>query len=283
MMPKMKKLTIKQWLVIYLIKFLDSLTNSDLTVVFFNYLCNFFKINFLTNSKIQKNSIFKNFNVAFICDGNRRFTKKKNKIKMISASDDLLNIKELNIDNNSFKKYNATNGFIKIMDLIHFAYKHQFKEISFFCFSVKNFQRKKTEINDIMNFIKINSNFPENTKIPVKIQIYGDLRRLDKEIQDIFNIWTKHTANVDGLIVNLFFSYASTEEYKYDIKYDKKVDIIIRTGNMKRLSDFMLKQACFGSAIYFVKPLWPEYSVIHFYLTLYKYILEEKYLKRKIV
>lgn len=331
----MQPITLKQYVVIYIIKLIEVIINHRFLIIITNWINSRTSRSVADTQKFKKysDSVFQGLHVAFIADGNRRFYKKipKQTEKLRSTEQNVVKFSEMVSDDavimqnqdsieNTIKrkenhqdktsqsfnhenhiktqnelvenqneliqntkkfventKYKMQRSFDRIIDCVDFAYKHQFKEISFFCFSTKNFQRTKEEVNDIMGFIKNHKHL--NAQIPAKINIFGDLERLDKNIRDIFEKWMSRTANADGLIVNIFFAYSSSDENKHNMQFTSKVDLIVRTGDTKRLSDFMVKQAANGTAIDFVKPLWPEYSTLHLRLTLYKFLLEEKYLK----
>lgn len=78
---------------------------------------------------------------------------------------------------------------------------------------------------------------------------------------------------------NLFFlfSYSSLDEY-INGKSDgipHPVDIIVRTGGEKRLSDFLLCNAAKGAMLAFVATKWPMFSKFHMLLIFLKYRIEK--------
>jgi undecaprenyl diphosphate synthase len=58
---------------------------------------------------------------------------------------------------------------------------------------------------------------------------------------------------------NILFNESNISKYLYT-KNVPDPDLLIRTGNTNRLSNFLLWQLAY-SEIYFVKKLWPDFSL----------------------
>ncbi|KAM0672715.1 cis-prenyltransferase [Ordospora colligata] len=197
-------------------------------------------------------------NIAFICDGNRRYMKK-----------------------HGFKDpFERDDGLNKIYEFIQFAYIYGIREVSLFCFAIKNFRRKSSEVDGIMNIITNKFKTPEEKEIRIKakIRIYGRLDLVKQDVRDKLILIQNETQHNQDIIVNIFFAYSAEDEIIQGVKFNSNVDILIRTGNEKRLSDFMIRQVAQGTSVFFAKPLWPEMSTIHLFLILLKHKLEDRYL-----
>ncbi|KAI4292788.1 ditrans,polycis-polyprenyl diphosphate synthase [Pancytospora philotis] len=250
-------------------------------------------------------SRFKGLRVAFIADGNRRHFKKisgatgasgaggkpvemqgfkgcesgsagipsNTPIASISSAPQLGQVAS------AIKANKMQHGLNKILELIVFAHLHGLSEVSFYCFSVKNFQRKKAEVEDIMGFVRGQREL--DFSVPVRIRVHGRMDLVEPAVRDVFQHWMDRTAGNDGLVVNIFFSYSSSAEALSTTQFASPVDLLVRTSGVRRLSDFMVAQVASGTAVDFVEPLWPDYSLVHCWLTLFKYTLEEKYLRTK--
>lgn len=279
---------LKEKIILLFIKIIDFIVNNDRLIQILNYISEkaLKIILFGFNLKQSEDSIFKGMRVAFIADGNRRWYKKELLNNKRELGDDKNKMKEhssIQQTDNHFKK--VKKGVKKIEEIVKFAYFYNLKEVSFYCFSIKNFKREKNEIDEIMNYIKKYKIFEYD--IPIKIKIYGRMELLEEGVRKAFEQYEKETENRKGLTVNLFFSYSSTDEQSRineqinnDKFFDGKVDLLIRTSGEKRLSDFMVKQVASGTAVDFVRPMWPEFSLIHLFLVLLKYKLEEAILKK---
>jgi len=203
-------------------------------------------------------NIFQGMSIAFICDGNRRYMKKQGLEDPFERDD----------------------GLDKIYELIQFAYTYDIREVSFFCFAIKNFKRKSSEVDGIMNIIRDKFKSPEekNIRIKAKIMVYGRLDLVKEDIRDKLILIQNETQFNQDILVNIFFAYSAEDEIIQGIKFNNNVDLLIRTGNEKRLSDFMIRQVAQGTSVFFAKPLWPEISSTHLFLILLKHKLEDRYL-----
>jgi undecaprenyl pyrophosphate synthase len=167
-------------------------------------------------------------------------------------------------------------GFKKVNEIVKFAYLNRMKEVSFYGFSLKNLNREKSDVDAIMDFIK--NGLRAEFEIPFKFKLYGKVDLLDKKVREVLEDLVEKTKMNTELVVNLFFAYSSSDTVCDRMDFNSKVDLVIRTSGVKRLSDFMVRQVASGTAVDFVTPFWPEYSLVHVWLTLAKYKLEQKYL-----
>lgn len=264
----MKPFTFKQRVVWLLINFIDWIVNSSKLVRPLNFISNLLSGVLLSEKLSFLNflPLFQSLSVAFIADGNRRWIKTKlPKETFISMDPELIQEKKV--------KY----GMDKISEFVKFAYFYKFSEVSFYCFAIKNFGRPKAEVDGIMNFIK-KYGILEGT-VPFKFKFYGRLDLLEPEVRDIFLKLEDNSKCVKGLIFNVFVAYSSSDDEKSMSRFSGKVDLLVRTGGERRLSDFLVRNVGNGTRVEFIKPFWPEFSIIHLWLVLFKYVLEEKYLK----
>ena len=197
--------------------------------------------------------------VAFIMDGNGRWGIKKKKSR----------------------NYGHLQGVKTVKKIVEASIQLKLPIISFYVFSSENWKRPKTEINYLFNLIKIYFKKEINNivKNKIKINIFGHLNTLSKDIKKTFIDTTKKTKKNKKLIVNLAINYGSKNEIIDSIKKlnrsAKKIsedsinnnlylnlpfpDILVRTGGQKRLSNFMLWQLAY-TEIFFLDKLWPDFS-----------------------
>ena len=114
----------------------------------------------------------------------------------------------------------------------------------------------------------------------IKLKIIGNKNKFRKRIKKIINYSENKTKKNKKLLINLAINYGSKSEIVESIKRilkkkqnvsEKKIssnlytsdipdpDILIRTGNTKRLSNFLLWQLAY-SEIFFEKKLWPDFN-----------------------
>jgi len=199
--------------------------------------------------------------VAIIMDGNGRWGLKKNKSR------------------NSGHKA----GLNTVENIIKHTIKNKIKFLTLYAFSTENWKRPKKEIsflfNLLQNFLKKKTN--KLNKNGIKLKIIGDKSNFSKKLKKELINSEKITKNNKNLQINLALNYGAKNEILNAINLIKKKkipfnennindnlytndspnpDILIRTGNTKRLSNFLLWQIAY-TEIFFEKKLWPEFSI----------------------
>ena len=166
--------------------------------------------------------------------------------------------------------------------IINHCIKHKIKFLTLYTFSSENWKRPKNEIVFLFklleNFLqkKINKIIEKN----IKLKFIGELNNLPPKLQKLIKLSEKKTFNKKTLQVNIALNYGSKIELINTIKkikqkkiiineknidnnlYTKHLpnpDILIRTGNTHRLSNFLLWQLSY-TEIFFEKKLWPDFT-----------------------
>ena len=164
------------------------------------------------------------------------------------------------------------------------------KYITVYAFSTENWKRPKEEVNFLMNLLLSYLKDSEKTlaKENVVIRAIGARAELSEEIRQQIKKTEEFTKNNTGIVMNIALNYGSREELTEAAKeLAKKAvsgeiepsqitedmlssklytsgqpdpDLIIRTSNELRLSNFLMWQAAY-SELYFTKTLWPDFSV----------------------
>ena len=198
--------------------------------------------------------------VAIIMDGNGRWGLKKN----------------------SSRNAGHREGLNTVESIIKETIKNKIKYLTLFTFSTENWKRPKHEVTFLFrlleNFLleKINNLM----KYEIKLNVIGDKKKLSAKLQKLIKQSEHKTSNNKKLQINLALNYGSKTEIldsvKKLIKYKKKItekniddnlytkgipnpDLLIRTGNTKRLSNFLLWQLSY-TEIFFEKKLWPDFN-----------------------
>ena len=198
--------------------------------------------------------------VAIIMDGNGRWGLKHNKSR----------------------NFGHKEGLKTVEKIIKISLKKKIPYLTLFAFSTENWRRPKKEINFLLklleNFLQTKLNQLIEQKI--KLKIIGNKNKFPKRIKKIINYSENKTKKNKKLHMNLAINYGSKSEIVESIKRilknrqnvsEKKIssnlytsdipdpDILIRTGNTKRLSNFLLWQLAY-SEIFFEKKLWPDFK-----------------------
>ena len=170
--------------------------------------------------------------------------------------------------------------------IINQCINHKIKFLTLYTFSSENWKRPKSEIVFLFNLLE---NFLKKKIIKiierdVKLKFIGDLNKLPVELQKLIKISEKKTNKKKSLQVNIALNYGSKTELINAIKkikqkkirlnkknIDKNLytndspdpDILIRTGDTHRLSNFLLWQLSY-TEIFFEKKLWPDFKINDF-------------------
>jgi len=171
-------------------------------------------------------------------------------------------------------------GLKTVERIIKESIKKKIHYLTLFVFSTENWKRPKTEINYIFNLLEIylKSRINQLHKQNIKLKILGK-KNFSIKLNKLLNYSEKKTINNTKLQLNLALNYGSRIElidtFK-SLKDKKKIneniinkhlltknmpdpDLLIRTGNTKRISNFLLWQIAY-TEIFFVKKLWPDFN-----------------------
>ena len=186
------------------------------------------------------------------------------------------------IDKKKNRNFGHKEGLKVVQKILDESIKNNIKFLTLFAFSTENWKRPKKEVEFLFSLLK---NFLEKklSKINEKkicLKFIGSKKKLDKSLIKKISKSENLTKNNKRLQINVALNYGSKSEIINSINiikkkklkfteknldenlYTKKIpppDLLIRTGNRKRLSNFMLWQLAY-SEIFFVKKLWPDFT-----------------------
>ena len=172
-------------------------------------------------------------------------------------------------------------GLKTVEKIINQSLKKKIKYLTLYAFSTENWKRPKNEVNYLFKLLE---NFLENKildldKKNIKLKIIGK-RNFSSKLNKLIVNSEKKTQNNKDLQINLALNYGSKSEIINTVKllkknkknineknitknlYTKNIpdpEILIRTGNTHRLSNFLLWQIAY-SEICFQKKLWPDFD-----------------------
>ena len=198
--------------------------------------------------------------VAIIMDGNGRWGLKHNKSR----------------------NYGHRAGLKAVEKIIKISIKKKIPYLTLFAFSTENWRRPQKEINFLLKLLEsfLQTKLNQLIEQKIKLKIIGDKNKFPKRIKKIINYSENKTKKNKKLHINLAINYGSKSEIVESIKRiikkkqnisEKKItsnlytseipdpEILIRTGNTKRLSNFLLWQLAY-SEIFFEKKLWPDFN-----------------------
>ena len=198
--------------------------------------------------------------VAIIMDGNGRWGLKKKKSR----------------------NFGHKAGLNIVEKIIKESVKQKIKYLTLFAFSTENWKRPKKEITYLLNLLEsfLINKTEDLHKQNIKLNIIG-IKNFSKKLNLLLDFSEKKTKKNTKLQLNLALNYGSKFELLNAFKklknnnekineknltkylYTNNIpdpEILIRTGNTKRLSNFLLWQIAY-TEIFFEKKLWPEFNV----------------------
>lgn len=214
----------------------------------------------MTQTKMPKH-------VAIIMDGNGRWAKSKGKIRT----------------------FGHKAGVESVRAAVSFARKNGIESLTLFAFSSENWNRPAEEVSvlmDLFNFV-LNSEAKKLNKNDVKLKIIGDKSGFDDKLVKKINKAEELTKHNTSLILNIAANYGGRwdivdtakklasevkdgklavddiDESKFDqlncLSEQAELDLLIRTGGERRISNFLLWQ-CAYAELYFTPTLWPDFD-----------------------
>ena len=172
-------------------------------------------------------------------------------------------------------------GLKTVEKIIKSSIKNKIKYLTLYAFSTENWKRPKKEINFLFDLLEnfLVNRIDELHEKNIKLKIIG-VKNFSTKLNKLLNYSEKKTIKNTKLQINLALNYGSKFElinaFKSLNKNKENIneknlskylqtnnipdpDLLIRTGNTKRLSNFLLWQLAY-SEIFFEKKLWPEFS-----------------------
>tara|TARA_B100001540_G_scaffold297982_1_gene301124 strand:+ start:420 stop:1094 length:675 start_codon:yes stop_codon:yes gene_type:complete len=197
--------------------------------------------------------------VAIIMDGNGRWGIKHKKSRNLGHKEGLKTVEKI----------------------IETTIKNKIKFLTLYVFSTENWKRPKKEVKYLFRLLEnfLLNKISELNKQNIKLKIIGK-KKFSNKLTKLLNLSEKETAKNKRLQINLALNYGSKNEIVDALREVKKKklkvnelnisnnlftnsipdpDILIRTGNTKRLSNFLLWQLAY-SEIFFEKKLWPDFN-----------------------
>jgi len=172
-------------------------------------------------------------------------------------------------------------GLNTVEKIIKETIKNKIKFLTLYAFSTENWKRPKKEVNFLFNLLEnfLINRIDELHKQNIKLKIIG-VKNFSAKLNNLLNKSEKKTFKNHKLQINLALNYGSKFElinaFKSLKKNNEKIneknlikylqtknipdpELLIRTGNTKRLSNFLLWQSAYAE-IFFEKKLWPEFN-----------------------
>lgn len=199
--------------------------------------------------------------VGFIMDGNGRWAKLRGKPR----------------------SFGHIKGSDNVEKVVTGCFERGVYAVTLYAFSTENWSRPKEEVDKILSLLEkfLKKYIKTLVKNEVKLVFSGDLSVLPKSLKNLAEEKTQQTENFTKNVLNIALNYGSRAEIiracNALIKSDKsevtekdfenelytkflpEMDLIVRTGGEKRLSNFFMYQAAYAE-LYFTDVYWPDFK-----------------------
>lgn len=205
--------------------------------------------------------------IAIIMDGNGRWAKKRGLPR----------------------KAGHKAGAETLEKIISAARELGLEHLTVYAFSTENWKRSQEEVDAIMNLLRqyLKNYFKKFIKDDVRMNVIGDINRLDADIQKQILEIEQLSKEKTGLFVHIALNYGGRDELRRAItKMAQEAvegrllpeemteeciagyldtagmpdpELVIRTSGEERISNFLLWQAAY-SEFYFCDTLWPDFT-----------------------
>ena len=203
--------------------------------------------------------------IAVIMDGNGRWAKKRVLPRIAGHS----------------------QGLQSAQKIVKLSVQHNIKYLTLFTFSTENWDRPAEEVKGLLKLIdeSVTNASDQIFNNNIVIHFLGDNKVFPKNLQKQLSNLEKKCAKNNGLVLNIALNYGGRAEIVRAvnklIKANQKqvteknivdnldtagmpnVDLLIRTGGEKRISNFLLWQIAYAE-LFFMDTLWPDFSEKHF-------------------
>ena len=179
------------------------------------------------------------------------------------------------------RNFGHKEGLKTVEKIIKETLKQKIRYLTLYAFSTENWKRPKHEIDYLFSLLDnfLSNKIKELNKENIRFFVIGK-KKFNKKLNNLLNYSEKLTSKNKRLQINLALNYGSKSEIINAITnikrkrlkinevnisknlYTKNIpdpDILIRTGDRKRLSNFLLWQLAY-SEIFFESKLWPDFN-----------------------
>ncbi len=222
--------------------------------------------------------------IAVIMDGNGRWAQKKGAARVFGHRNAITSVREV------------AEGCAEL-GIAH---------LTLYAFSTENWARPRHEVNALMELLirTIREELPTLMKNNIRLHTIGEIERLPERSQTELQEGIKKTSGNTGLNLTLALGYSG----KWDIVQATKkiarevaagtmqpedinehlfasrlstgdwpeVDLMLRTGGDKRVSNFMLWQLAYSELYFYDDLLWPDFRREHLYEAIIAYQRRER-------
>ncbi|MEO5358252.1 MAG: polyprenyl diphosphate synthase [Nitrospirae bacterium YQR-1] len=192
-------------------------------------------------------------------------------------------------------------GAHRTKEIIEAAAELGVNVLTLYAFSIENWKRPELEVDTLMDLLDyyLQTEILELLQKGVVFKVIGNREKLPDKIQYLIDQAEDMTASNTGMLLLMAISYGGRDDIlravkKMALKGDDltnlseecfmenldtsgcdMVDLIIRTGGEKRISNFLIWQAAYAE-LFFTDTLWPDFTKDEFYGAIEDYKLRQR-------
>ena len=198
------------------------------------------------------------------------------------------------IEKKNSRNYGHKKGLVSVEKVIDAAIEKKIKYLTLFVFSTENWKRPTSEVNYLFKLLSnfIDKEIKNLLSKNIKIKVIGNVNPFPRELKTKIKKVEKLSINNKRIQINMALNYGSRQEILNSIKIikEKKLsvnkknfekylytngipdpDILIRTGDTQRISNFLIWQLVY-TEIFFVKKMWPDFTKKDFFRIINKFM-----------
>ena len=207
--------------------------------------------------------------VAIIMDGNGRWAEKRGKLRI----------------------FGHRNAVKAVRSSVRFAAEQGIECLTLFAFSSENWRRPEDEVMGLMDLFSwaLEHELRSLCKNDVSLRMIGDMSRFSPKLQQAIKDAEDATRDNKGLVLNIAVNYGgrwdilnatkklmalvqagtldpnviTEDDLTAQLAEPQDVDLLIRTGGEKRISNFLLWQIAYAE-MYFPDVYWPDFNELEF-------------------
>jgi undecaprenyl diphosphate synthase len=187
------------------------------------------------------------------------------------------------LNHNGSRNSGHRAGLVTVEKILKESIRNKIKHLTLYTFSTDNWKRPKKEVDFLFNLLEnfLSKRIGKLVNNGIKLKIIGDKKLFSQKLRNILKKSELKTSYNQKIQVNVALNYGSKSEIVNAVKQIKKKkelitekniennlytkgipnpDLLIRTGNTKRLSNFLLWQLAY-TEIFFERKLWPDFNV----------------------
>ena len=212
--------------------------------------------------------------LAIIMDGNRRWAR-QNALKIIAGHD---------------------HGVQNLKTIARSVAKHGIQHLTVFAFSCENWKRSQAEISSLLGLMRkfLKNDIQQLVDDDIRLLIIGDRTAFDQDLQEAFTHAEQQTEKCTRMTLTVGINYGGRQDilkaaqtaiqkfsqknqlqqHEFEMGLDTSllpdVDLLIRTGGEKRLSNFVLWEISYAE-LHFTDVLWPDFTIQHLSMAIKDY------------